>query len=73
MARDRFRWTRERYYRAHHLNRLLNRFQCLPEMPRLLERYYALRALHPQHDDPLKRLVCFRLDDKRRLDDGIPF
>lgn len=40
MTKNRFRWTRERYYRAHRLNRLLWRFTG--NVPTLVQRLHEL-------------------------------
>jgi hypothetical protein len=69
-----FRWTRETYRQAHHLDRLLNRFYSLPEVkPLILERFHNLHKRHPQHDDVLLTPVKARLIWKRNVDDDIPF
>lgn len=67
----RFRWTRERYYRAHHLNRLLWRFTG--NAPALVERFHELIDSTPGMNgtDPLTLPLRIRHWD--RLDDSIPF
>ena len=70
----RFRWNRARYRHAHQLARLLGRFGYVPDMPRIVERYYELWSQHPQPQDPLTRPLRTRLCDRRAADDDeIPF
>jgi len=61
-------WTRERYYRAHHLLRLFCRFKYLPEMPNALTAYCAKVFGKAGKDDPLLEPIMYRLgrfkDDK---------
>jgi len=75
MAR-RFRWTRKSYERAHHLARLVNRMQYLPdEPPALVQRYFDLWAEHERKcdyaRDPLTESLDYRLS--RFKGDDIPF
>lgn len=66
----RFRWTRGRYRKAHHLARLLARFYILPDdAPELVQRYFRLWEQHQQSADPLLAPLRWRLG----LDDEIPF
>ncbi|MBX3610354.1 MAG: hypothetical protein KF871_10715 [Hydrogenophaga sp.] len=59
----RFRWTRERYYRAHHLSRLLLRLNGYSyEPPSLVQRLMDLYALHPSNGDPLTVPIGWRYD-----------
>jgi len=76
MTSRRFRWTRERYYKAQHLNRLLPQLASTVEPPRLV------RLLHQLHDrtpgihgtDPLTRSLSERRWDRdRSFDPDIPF
>lgn len=65
----RFRWTRAKYRRAHHLSRLLTgllEYQGSP--PPLVERYLELWARYPQKTDPLATPLHRRYDI-----DSIPF
>ncbi|MCU7372801.1 hypothetical protein PEC18_18540 [Paucibacter sp. O1-1] len=74
MSRSRFRWTRKSYKHAHWLARFMGRHLYeLHHQPNLLRRYFELWERHPQKDDPLKRLVQFRLEERRWQDDGLPF
>ena len=66
-----FKWSRDRYRKAHHLARLFSRWDCqqLPsEPPDLLRRYFELWERHPQHNDPLLMPLKYRYDTS-----GIPF
>lgn len=68
-GRSDFRWTRERYYRAHHLSRFLlrlNGYGFAP--PPLVQRLMDLYALHPEKGDPLTTPIQYRYDR-----DDIPF
>lgn len=70
MSNDtRFRWTRAKYKRAQHLNRLLPLlpFHC-PDKPALVQRYHDLWDAHPQGSDPLEVPLRYRLPS-----DDIPF
>lgn len=71
MARRRFRWTRERYRKAHHLSRFYSRwvYDLPSDPPRLLQRFFDLWQRHPQRDDPLTKPIRLRRD----FDDSIPF
>lgn len=71
MARRRFRWTRERYRKAHHLSRFYARwvYELPSQPPALLQRFYQLWERHPQRDDPLTKPIRQRRD----FDDSIPF
>jgi len=63
MMKERFRWTRERYYRAHHLNRLLVRLNDYGySAPPLVERLHDLYYRHPSHGDPLTIPIGWRYD-----------
>lgn len=68
MAR-RFRWTRSKYRKAHHLSRLLGRLDYYADKPALVERLHELWEKHPQREDPLLQPLRYRL----RVDDDIPF
>lgn len=70
MARRRFRWTRERYYKAHHLSRFFARwvYELPSEPPRLLQRLWELYERHPQNTDPLLTPLKYRHER-----DEIPF
>jgi hypothetical protein len=70
MARNRFRWTRERYRKAHHLNRLLGRhIECwnAPPLVQLYQHLWSEHDMRSHHDplaDPLSlRLARFKGDD----------
>lgn len=68
-GRNRFRWTRERYYRAHHLSRFLlrlNGYGYAP--PPLVQRLIDLYARYPEKGDPLTTPIEYRYDR-----DDIPF
>lgn len=75
---QKFKWTRDKYRKAHQLARLFSRWsrlfsrldcQQLPsEPPDLLRRYFELWERHPQHDDPLFVPLKCRYDRS-----GIPF
>jgi hypothetical protein len=69
----RFRWTRERYMKAHHLNRLMQRFNHIPDKPRLVERFHDLIDSTPGMNgtDPLTLPMRIRHWD--RFNDSIPF
>lgn len=71
MARRRFRWTRERYRKAHSLARFLARwpyhFDSYP--PPLVQRFFDLYEKHPQRADPLTQPLHLR----RGFPDSIPF
>jgi hypothetical protein len=73
MGRRRFRWTRERYYKAAHLSRYFARhvYDLPSEPPGLLERYWELWRRYPCGDDPL--LTPLRHRHAFRDDDDIPF
>lgn len=62
MTRPRFRWTRERYYRARHLARLLPHIGSAVEPPPLVRRLFDLEARHPQLPDPLTVSIEWRYD-----------
>lgn len=65
----RFRWTRERYRRAHHLSRLLsNLLDWRSQPPPLVQRYIELWDQYPQHADPLEVPIVYR-----RCKDSVPF
>lgn len=72
--RKRFKWTRDRYYRAKHLARLLSAFEPykLPdEQPGLARRYCDLMQPIWKQSDPFERPVWLRLEDTKP--DGVPF
>ncbi len=58
----RFRWTRAKYKRAHHLNRLLEHVPGPWNPPPLVERFLKLWEQHPQMYDPLTLPLEFRYD-----------
>lgn len=63
MSRNRFRWTRDRYYRAHHLNRFLLRLNGYGyEPPPLVQRLHDLYASRPEKSDPLTVRLEWRYD-----------
>jgi hypothetical protein len=63
MTLKRFKWTRERYYRAHHLSRLLMRLNGYGYAPPpLVQRLIDLYALHPEKHDPLTTPIEWRYD-----------
>lgn len=70
MTRRRFRWTRERYYKARHLSRFFARwiYELPSEPPRLLKHLWELCEQHPQNDDPLLTPLKYRHER-----DEIPF
>lgn len=72
MTKNRFRWTRERYYRAHRLNRLLWRFTG--NVPPLVSRLHELLDRTPgvHGEDFLTLPLAYRLS-RRSSDDEIPF
>lgn len=71
MARRRFRWTRERYRKAHHLSRFFARwvYDLPSEPPQLVQRLWELYERHPRNPDPL--LVPLKYRHER--DSEIPF
>ncbi|MDT7835017.1 hypothetical protein [Aquabacterium sp. OR-4] len=71
MARRRFRWTRERYRKAHHLSRLFARwvYDLPSEPPQLVQRLWELYERHPQNPDPLLTPLKYR----HERDSEIPF
>ena len=67
-----FRWTRERFYKAQHLNRLL--CQLPVNAPPLVDRYHKLMNEHYDtccRRDPLLEHLEYRLE--RFKGDEIPF
>lgn len=64
----RFRWTRELYKRAHHLNRFMPRVCSYAEAPSLVRQFWALWEHHQQGNDPLLTHISWRYDR-----DDIPF
>lgn len=66
-----FRWTRERYRRAHHLNRLLPSLAFNVEAPFLVRQLWKLTE--HQRPDPLETPLRVRLRARRDPDDDIPF
>lgn len=70
----RFRWTRERYYRAQHLNRFLLHVRDTNRPPPLVQRLQDLFKAHPgaMGSDPLLEPV-HRRKERRFGDDYIPF
>lgn len=65
-----YRWTRARYYRAHHLWRLAMYHQG--RMPHVCELLAGL--LHAANKrDPLEEPISYRLSRRRGDDDSIPF
>lgn len=65
---SRFRWTRAKYRKAHHLNRLLGKLDYYGQKPPLVERFHELWDRHPQGSDPLLAPIHWRYDR-----DDIPF
>jgi len=74
MARTRFRWTRERYYRAQHLDRLLPQLTSTTSPPSLVVRLHELIRQNPGmwNRDPLDRPLWLR-HHERFGDPDIPF
>jgi hypothetical protein len=68
MARRRFRWTRERYRKAHSLARFLARwpYDFNSDPPPLVQRFFDLYEKHPQREDrlslPLRQRAAAFLD-----------
>lgn len=73
MARNTWKWTRERYKKADSLCRFITRnlYELPPEPPRLVQRYFDLWGQHPQKDDPLRLPMACR--EHYRRDGDIPF
>lgn len=75
MARNRFRWTRERYLKAHRLDRLLCRHihGWGPDLPPIVQAFHELwcqqetRSVPDQLADPLYLRLA------RHKGDDIPF
>jgi hypothetical protein len=76
MPRKRFHWTRAKYRKAHHLNRLLIQICNINSLPPLVERYHELWSeWDSRHScsDPLEVPIARRLADRHPERDGIPF
>lgn len=74
MTRKRFKWTRERYYQAKHLTRLMGRFDPyhMPDrQPGLMGRYCDLMRPIWEQRCPFEIPVWMRLEASKP--DGIPF
>jgi hypothetical protein len=69
----RFRWTRKTYRQAHHLSRLLNRFEFPDDQPAIVAKYFELwnRYWQDHGRDPLNEPIFLRLE--RFKGDEIPF
>ena len=72
MRRRRFRWTRERFRKAHSLARFLARwpYHFDSDPPPLVQRFFELYERRPQREDPL--MVPLRQRAAMFLD-SIPF
>lgn len=75
MSRNRFRWTRERYRKAHHLSRLLGRHieHWGPDLPPIVQAFHELWSQQEKRSvpDPLDYPLHLRL--ARHKGDDIPF
>lgn len=61
MSRRRFKWTRKKYYAAHHQNRLLQRLDYSFSPPPLVERFIELMD-GIDGRDPLTTPIGWRYD-----------